>query len=78
MKRDKFIAATINQTLKEEEIGVLFIGAHHDVRTHLAEDIAVEEVKNREKVRDYFKMLISGKDEERFDQLAKYLVDSCE
>ena len=78
MKRDKFIAGTINQTLKAGETGALFIGAYHDVVTHLADDIAVEEVKNREKVRDYFKMLISGKDEERFDQLAKYLVDSCE
>ncbi|MBU4000511.1 hypothetical protein KKG29_05090 [Patescibacteria group bacterium] len=76
MKRDRFIAGTINRTLKEEETGVLFIGAYHDVLTHLAYDIAVEEVKNREKVRDYFKMLISGKDEEKFDQLAGYLVDS--
>ena len=75
MKRDKFIAGTINQTLKAGETGALFIGAYHDVFTHLAEDIAVEEVKNREKVRDYFKMLISGKDEEKFDQLAKYLMN---
>lgn len=75
-KRDRFIAGTINQTLKAGETGALFIGAYHDVFTHLAEDIAVKEVKNREKVRDYFKMLISGKDEERFNELGEYLVDS--
>ncbi|MDO9529594.1 MAG: hypothetical protein Q7J27_10605 [Syntrophales bacterium] len=75
MKRDKFIADTINKTLKEGETGALFIGAYHDVLSLLAKDIAVEEVKKREKVKAYFKMLISGKDEERFNELGKYLVD---
>jgi len=75
-KRDRFIAGTINQTLKVGETGALFIGAYHDVLSLLADDIAIEEVKKTEKVRAYFKVLISGKDEERFDQLAEYLVDS--
>ncbi len=75
-KRDKFMAETINETLKEKGMGVLFIGAYHDVFPHLAKDIAVEEVKNRERVKGYFKMLISGGDEERFNQLADYLVQS--
>jgi len=75
-KRDRFIADTINQTLKEGETGVLFIGAYHDVLSLIADDIAIEEVKKTEKVREYFKILISGGDEERFDQLAEYLVDS--
>jgi len=74
-KRDRFISDTINQTLKVGETGALFIGAYHDVLSLLAGDIAVEEVKKTEKVRDYFKTLISGKDEEKFDELAKYLVD---
>jgi hypothetical protein len=72
-KRDRFIADTINQTLKEGERGVLFIGAFHDVTPYLAEDIHVEEVKNPQKVRDYFRTLISGGDEEKFDQLTEYL-----
>jgi hypothetical protein len=72
-KRDRFIADTINQTLKEGERGVLFIGAFHDVTPYLAEDIHVEEVKNPQKVRDYFRTLISGGSEERFDELAEYL-----
>lgn len=74
-KRDRFIAKTINETLKGEEAGVLFMGAFHDVITHLADDIAVEEVKKREKVRDYFKMLTSGGDEEKFNELAEYLMN---
>ncbi|MCK4467947.1 MAG: hypothetical protein KAU60_06300, partial [Desulfobacterales bacterium] len=72
-KRDRFIADTINQTLKAEETGVLFIGAYHDVLSLFAKDIAIEEVKKTEKVRDYFKMLISRGNEEKFDQLAEYL-----
>ena len=72
-KRDRFIADTINQTLKAEETGVLFIGAYHDVLSLFAKDIAIEEVKKTEKVRDYFKMLISRGNEEKFDQLSEYL-----
>ena len=75
-KRDKFIATTINETLKEEETGVLFIGAYHDVFPHLVKDVEVKEVKNREKVKGYFKVLISGGDERKFEQLAEYLVQS--
>jgi len=75
-KRDSFIAETINETLKEKERGILFIGTFHDVFSYLAADIEVKEVKSREKVRDYFKMLISGGNEEKFNQLADYLVQS--
>jgi hypothetical protein len=73
-ERDRFIAETINGTLSEGETGILFIGTYHDVLPHLARDIAVEQVKEQEKVRAYFKGLISGKDEEKFEQLAAYLV----
>ncbi len=74
-KRDRFIADTINQTLKEGETGALFIGAYHDVLSLFAKDIAIEEVKKTEKVRDYFKMLISGGNEEKFEELGEYLVN---
>jgi len=73
-KRDRFIASTINETLMKEETGVLFVGAFHDVRSRLPDDIAVEEVKIREKVKDYFKLLISGGDEKKFNELAMYLM----
>lgn len=73
-KRDRFIARIMNETLKDGETGVLFMGAYHDVLPHLAEDVVVEEVKKCEKVRDYFKILISGGDDGRFNQLAEYLM----
>ena len=37
-RRDRFIARTINETLAEGELGILFIGAYHDLITHLAQD----------------------------------------
>lgn len=77
-KRDRFIARTINETLKEKESGVLFIGAFHDVIPYLANEIEIEEVKNREKVRDYFKVLISRGDERKFEQLAEYLTSKVQ
>ncbi|MBI5251783.1 MAG: hypothetical protein HY912_20005 [Desulfomonile tiedjei] len=44
-RRDVFISSQINSTLEPEEIGVLFLGKHHQI-TELAPDI---------KVNDYFK-----------------------
>ncbi len=41
-KRDEFIAERINSTLREGEIGILFIGAHHKVKPKLGFDIKVE------------------------------------
>jgi len=72
--RDQFVAETIDKTLKEEERGVLFMGAFHNVLQYLAGDIDVKEVKNIEKVRTYFTELISGKNEGKFNQLTKYLI----
>lgn len=40
-ERDTFIAKTINETLKDDETGILFIGAEHNVASKLAEDIEV-------------------------------------
>jgi len=73
-KRDRFVANTINKNLKEKELGVLFMGAFHEVVQHIAKDIKIKEVKNIQKVRDYFKELMSGKNKEKFDQLTKYLI----
>ncbi len=72
-KRDRFVANTLNETLKEEERGVLFMGAFHEVLQHITKDVKVKEVKNIEKVRAYFKELMSGKNKEKFDQLTEYL-----
>jgi len=72
-ERDSFIARTINETLKSGEVGLLFIGAYHDVVPHLAKDIAVEQLKEREKVKAYFDELMYGNDERSFERLTRYI-----
>jgi hypothetical protein len=73
-KRDKFIAERINETLKDEEVGALFIGVYHNVFPRISRDIIVYELKERSKVKAYFDVLIRGKDEKGFSELAEYLV----
>ena len=72
-ERDRWIATAINATLKEAEIGVLFLGAFHEVIGQLANDISVEALKDRQRVRAYFEELLLSQDDERFRQLAHYL-----
>jgi hypothetical protein len=43
-ERDRFIAGRIAQTLRDEEVGVLFIGALHQVANYLPGDIHVVSV----------------------------------
>ena len=73
MERDSFIAGTINETLENDEVGLLFIGAYHDVVPHLTKDIAVEQLKEREKVKAYFDELMYGSDERNFEWLTRYI-----
>lgn len=73
-KRDKFIAERINETLQDGEVGVLFIGVYHNVLPQISQDIIVHQVKERSKVKAYFDELVWGKDKERFNRLAEYLV----
>ena len=40
--RDAFIAQSINSTLKDDETGILFIGASHNVLPKVAKDINVD------------------------------------
>lgn len=40
-QRDRFIAGQINHTLREGEVGVLFIGALHQVKDYLPGDIEI-------------------------------------
>jgi len=73
-ERDKFVAKTIDRTLREREMGVLLMGSYHNILSHLSKDIIVEQVKDREKLNAYFVELISGKSEKRLEQLAEYLI----
>ena len=72
-ERDKFIAGTIRATLKEGEVGVLFIGAYHNVVSRLTGDICVEEVRDPDRVRAYFREVFLGRDEVKLEELVQYL-----
>jgi hypothetical protein len=41
-QRDRFIAERISETLGEDELGILFIGALHRVHRHLPTRVTVE------------------------------------
>jgi len=72
-ERDRFIAKTIDETLKLDEEAVLFIGAYHNVHLYLPRDITVEYLKERERVKAYFEEFISGGKGRGFQELARYL-----
>lgn len=72
-KRDSYIAKRINETLKEGETGVLFIGAEHKILPHLAKDIKIIQVKNRKKIQAYQRSLLIPKNKDKLALLAQYL-----
>ncbi len=74
-KRDKFIAMTIDETLRQDERGILFIGAYHNVKGKLPCDIEIIEIKDTQKVREYQRLLPHcNKDRSRFEELSRYLI----
>lgn len=74
-KRDAFIAKRIDQTLKPDEQGILFIGALHKIKKRLAKSIKLKEIKDTDKARQYQKLLpFHNKYQERFGKLGKYLI----
>ena len=74
-QRDKFIAKRIDDTLEEDELGIIFIGAFHKIKKKLPKDIQVIELKEISKVREYQKLLPSyHKYKDKFEELAQYLV----
>lgn len=72
-RRDHYIAQTINRTLSIDEIGLLFIGAFHDIIPILADDISVHEIKNRHQIMAYYHELLTGRDDRQVRILAEYL-----
>lgn len=74
-KRDLFIAERIDESLGPEEKGIIFIGAFHKIKEKLPKNIQVTELKDREKVEEYQRLLpFHNKHQQRFDELAEYLV----
>ena len=77
-ERDQYIARRINESLREGEIGILFLGAYHNVLPHLEKDILVKSVKDQDKIRAYFDELVMGHDGDRFEELARYLASTVD
>ena len=78
-KRDKFIAKSIDESLGKSEVGIIFIGAYHDIKKRLPGSIRVSEIKDARKVKEYQMLLpFYQKDKVRFEELAKYLVSAVD
>lgn len=74
-KRDEFISKRIDKTLKQDEIGILFLGAYHNIKKRLPKDIQIIELKDREKVMEYQRLVpFYNKNKERFEELSRYLI----
>jgi len=69
-RRDGFVARTIADTLRPGEVGVLFVGAHHDVLSRLPADIKVCQLKDRQELLAYQRALLSRGQATRFEELA--------
>jgi len=78
-KRDKFIVKKIDETLNQDEVGIIFIGAYHNIKKRLPKDINVIEIKNTARIREYQTLLpFYRTHKERFEELAKYLVSGVD
>ncbi|MFH1779436.1 MAG: hypothetical protein ABH847_05350, partial [Candidatus Omnitrophota bacterium] len=78
-KRDKFIAKSIDESLCQDEIGIIFIGAYHNIKKRLPRGIRVSEIKDVRKVKEYQTLLpFCHKNKERFDELTKYLISTVD
>jgi hypothetical protein len=78
-QRDAYIAQRIDRTLVEGEIGILFIGAYHNVQSRLPLDIKIKEIKETRKIQEYQLLLpFYHKNKARFEDLSKYLISTID
>jgi hypothetical protein len=78
-KRDKFIAKRIDESLRQDETGIIFIGAYHNIKKRLPGSIRVSEIKDARLVKEYQRLLpFCHKNKERFEELSKYLISKPE
>ena len=74
-KRDNYIAKRIDETLNNGATGIIFIGAYHNIKKRLPEDIQITEIKDADKVKEYQSLLpFYNKNKERFEELGRYLI----
>jgi hypothetical protein len=64
--------------LREGEVGILFIGAYHNVTSQLASDILLEMVKEPNMVKAYLRELFLGYDDQALLELGSYLASSVD
>lgn len=72
-ERDEFIAQTIGATLRDGEVGILFLGAEHQATARLAPDIVVQPLKDPVLVRAYFLALLAPGHARERARLASYM-----
>ena len=72
-ERDAYIIKRINENLQEEETGICFLGAYHQVLSNLPEDIEVILLKNPEKIKEYYQKFTAYVWEGEVNSLARYL-----
>lgn len=78
-QRDEYIAQRIDQTLGEDETGILFIGAYHHVQSKLPSDVTIREIKETWKIREYQSLLsFYPKNKKRFEDLSGYLISKID
>ncbi|MFH1414989.1 MAG: hypothetical protein ABIH89_02750 [Elusimicrobiota bacterium] len=78
-ERDKFIAKRIDETLGHGEKGILFLGAYHNIKKYLPENIQIKEIKDVDKIREYHKLIpfYRSRNKQRFKELSEYLIRPC-
>lgn len=76
-KRDRFIAATIDECLHSDQLGILFIGASHHIIQNLPGDIEVTQLKEIKKVREYLQAVRSQRNRLTCKKLSHYLTTPC-
>lgn len=58
-KRDNYIAKRIDEGLQEGETGICFLGAYHQIKKYLSQDIKVIYLYDPQKVKVYYQRLIA-------------------
>ncbi len=76
-KRDEFIAKRIDESL--QEIGIIFIGAYHNIKKRLPRSIRVSEIKDARKVKEYQRLLpFYNKYKKQFEESTNYLISKID
>ncbi len=76
--RDAYIVKSIDKNLEEDETGICFLGAYHQIVSSLPGDIQVLPLKDPQKVKAYSQKFMHKKWESEANQLGEYLIAPIE